>query len=87
MNIILLDSPTTDSSGSILGSFFTADAGKVLAAGVLTPEQIMKRHGLTPKEYGAIENQVRKAKVLDALFSWPTGPRYDTLLYLVAASR
>ena len=86
MNIVLLDSPTTDGS-SIIGSFFTADAGKVLAAGVLTPEQIMKLHGLTPRKYHAIEDQVRKAKVLDALFSWPTGPHYDTLLYLVAASR
>jgi hypothetical protein len=90
-NILLLDCHLTDANGSVLGSFFTpelvATAGKVTAAGVLSPSQIRAAHGLTPREYEQIEKQVLKAKVLDALFSWPQGPRYDILGYRWATCR
>ncbi|MGA2030758.1 MAG: hypothetical protein ABSG68_00745 [Thermoguttaceae bacterium] len=71
-NIVLLDSQLTDGNGNIFGSAFTpelvATAGKVMAAAVLSPAQIMAAHGLSPKEYERIEKQVLRTTVLDAFF-------------------
>ena len=90
-NIVLLDSQLTDANGNIFGSAFAPEvvvaAGKVMAAGVLSPSQIMAAHGLSPKEYERIEKQLLKATVLDALFHWPQGPRYDILGFRWAACR
>ena len=90
-HIVLLDSQLTDSNGNVFGSDFTpelvAAAGKVMAAGVLSPAQIIAAHGLTLREYEQIEKQVLKTTVLDAFFHWPQGPRYDILGYRWAACR
>lgn len=90
-NIVLLDSQLTDANGNVFGSAFTpelvAAAGKVMAAGVLSRAQIMAAHGLSPTEYERIEKQVLRASVLDALFHWPQGPRYDILGFRWAACR
>jgi hypothetical protein len=90
-NIILLDSRLTDTNGVVCGSFFTpelvAAAGKVMAAAVLNPAQIRAAHGLSPKEYAQIEKHVLKTRLLDALFAWPQGPRYDILGYRWATCR
>ena len=58
-----------------------------MAAAVLSPAQIMAAHGLSPNEYERIEQQVLRTTVLDALFHWPQGPRYDILGYRWAACR
>ena len=90
-NIILLDAQCYDANGNVFGSAFApevvAAAGKVMAAGVLSPSQIMAAHGLSPKEYERIERQLLKTTVLDALFHWPQGPRYDILGHRWAACR
>ncbi len=72
--------------GNIHGSDFRPEEtlGRVLVAGVLTVEQIRKRYNLSVQEYVDIEGQVLSARVLDALFAWPQGPRYDILLHRVA---
>ena len=91
MSIVQLHSPALDAHGNIFGSHFTpelvATAGKIMAAAVLSPAQIMAAHGLTPKEYERIEKQVLRTTVLDALFRWPQGPRYDILGFRWAACR
>ena len=90
-NIILLDAQCYDANGNVFGSAFTPElvvaAGKVMAAGVLSPAQIMAAHGLSPTEYERIEKQVLRATVLDALFHWPEGPRFDILGFRWAACR
>ena len=90
-NIILLDAQCCDANGNVFGSAFApelvAAAGKVMAAAVLSPAQIMAEHGLSPKEYERIEKQVLKATVLDALFHWPQGPHFDILGFRWAACR
>jgi hypothetical protein len=85
----LVANSCVDQHGNIVGSAFTPtdELGLVQTAGVLTAEQIMKKHKLDTKNFEKIKNQVQQTKLLDALFSWPDGMHYDVLLYLVAFCR
>ena len=80
----ILTKPAADEHGRFLGSFFN---GVALAAGVLTPEQIVRKYDITVAELDRIMEDLRGMTVLDALFSYPDGPRYDLLLWMVASSR
>jgi hypothetical protein len=86
MNRLTTTETCCNHEGNPLGTFLPEnhDLGGVETAAVLTYGQILKKHNLTTKEFEKLQNQVHKAKVLDALFSWPDGPRYDILMYLVA---
>ena len=91
MNIILLDAQCCDANGNIFGSAFTpelvATAGKVMAAAVLSPAQIMAAHGLTPKEYDHIEKQVLKPPCSTRCSVGRRDRAYDILGYRWAACR
>jgi len=50
-------------------------------------QQIVEEHGLTWPQYHEMEEQVRRTRLTDALFSWPQGPRRDILVHLVLTSR
>jgi hypothetical protein len=70
-----------------IGSFFKVEeTGKVLAVGVLSREQIRKKHNITPNQYRQMENRLNKMKLMDILFSFPEGPYYDILLHRVTHS-
>lgn len=86
---LTVDHPCVDEHGVIVGSGFCADEklGPVQVAAVLSKTQIMQKHGLTSAEFDKIRKQVQSTKVLDALFHWPDGVRYDVLMYLVATAR
>jgi hypothetical protein len=85
-NRVLVSETCTDGEGRPLGTFLSADhaLGQVETAGVLSYSQIRKKHDLTTKEFQKLQDQVLGTKVRDCLFSWPDGPRYDILMYLVA---
>jgi hypothetical protein len=91
MNVqqLFVNQPCLDEHGVIVGSGFSEDAqlGPVQAAGVLNMQQIMRKHNLTLADYYRIKKQVQSTRVLDAMFRWPDGPRYDILLYLIANCR
>lgn len=59
----------------------------VETARFLTLEGICARHNMTHKEFHKIADQLSEKKLSDILFSFPTGPRYDITLYLVATCR
>jgi hypothetical protein len=76
-----------DEGAGPIGSFFKVEeTGKVLAVGVLSREQIRKKHNITPKEYHEMEQRLHGMKLLDILFSFPDGPYYDILLQRVTHS-
>jgi len=83
--MIFLDKPALDENNNHFGSCFQGIT--VRAAGILTPAQIIAQHDLTPTEYYNIEKQILKMKLLDILFSFPQGPRYDALGHLWATCR
>lgn len=75
-------------NGGFVGSFFKPrDFQSVVAAGALTRKQIRAKHNLTLEEMNAIIKKVHRARLLDALFSWPDGPYYDIIMHLVAFGR
>ena len=74
---------------SCTGSFVEAGtpASQFNSASVLTDEGIMAKHTITREELLKIEEELKKAKLLDILFSYPDGPCYDILLNMVATTR
>jgi hypothetical protein len=68
------------------GSIIPAGTKGAVAA-FLEPAQIMEKHGLSCKEFEAIKAELYALKLIDILWRFPDGPRYDILLCLVATSR
>lgn len=52
----------------------------------LTPNGIMAKYNMEFVEFERIRDQVLNKTLLDLLFSYPDGPRYDIILYLIATS-
>lgn len=75
----------TETIGSIIPQ--ETKAAHMISANVLTMEGIMAKHNLTKREYLKIKEQLGGRKLLDILFHYPDGPRYDIALNMVAASR
>ena len=84
--VIFTDRPLLNETNNLHGSFFkeSDNIGRVRCAAVLSYEQICKKHNLNCTQFFKLAKQIHKTKVLNALFNWPDGPRYDILLYLVA---
>ena len=80
---MILSQPSRE-SGCIVGSHFT---GNTIAAGVLTPDQIKSKYGLSGNDLERLKRQLYRSSVLDALYHFPDGPAYDLLLWLVATTR
>lgn len=86
MNMTLKQSPRSK-HGGVIGSVFNSDEiGEVTAVGVLSCEQICKKHNLTLAKYQKIEQRLNRTQLSNALFLWPDGPYYDILLHRVAHS-
>jgi hypothetical protein len=73
----------------IIGSFVPAETpgSHVHSVRVLSRLGIMAKHNLTPREFESIKKELYNIKLLDILFSYPDGPRYDIALNLIATSR
>jgi hypothetical protein len=54
---------------------------------LLTDQGIMAKHKLSLKEFEEIKKELGQLTLLDMLFHFPDGPRYDTALNLVAHNR
>ncbi len=69
-----------------IGSYVPSEIprNQVLAANVLTANGIMAVHNLTPQEFKKMKKQVFNKKLSDIMFHFPSGPRYDIALWLIA---
>ena len=59
----------------------------VTSAKVLTDEGIMAKHKITRKELLRMGKELKNMKLIDILFHYPDGARYDLLLNMVATAR
>lgn len=63
------------------------DLGPVLCGCVLSPEQIMQKHGITILQFEQVKKRVQRTSVIDAVFHWPSALYHDVLVWLVMCSR
>ena len=74
---------------SCIGSFIPQQTPTthVLSAHVLTDEGIMAKYNITRKELLRMEKELRSMKLIDVLFQYVDGVRYDLLVNMVATAR
>jgi hypothetical protein len=57
---------------------------QVLSAKVLTANGIMAVHNLTVQEFKKMRKRLFNMKLSDIMFHFPSGPRYDLALNMIA---